>query len=99
MPSAKNAPKPRFARPGANPTLATLEYIRGALRTAGAPMSRNALLKILSGWGHATSRQSLNAAIGFLAQDGSIAEGSKGLIWVPSARGAILEAIRSGDRL
>lgn len=99
MPALAKAPKPRFARPGANPTLATLEYIRSALRTASGPISRNALMERLAVWGHSTTRQSLNAAIGFLAQDGSIAEGSKGLIWVPTASGAVLDAIRSGDRL
>lgn len=99
MPTLAKAPKPRFARPGANPTLATLEYIRSALRSASGPISRNALLERLAVWGHSTTRQSLNAAIGFLAQDGSIAEGSKGLIWVPTASGPILDAIRSGDRL
>lgn len=99
MPTQAKAPKPRFARPGANPTLATLEYIRGALRAASGPISRNALMDRLAVWGHSTTRQSLNAAIGFLAQDGSIAEGSKGLIWVPTASGSILDAIRSGDRL
>lgn len=99
MQSATRSPKPRFAKPGANPTLATLEYIRAALRSAGGPVSRNALMERLAGWGHSTTRQSLNAGIGFLAQDGSVAEGSKGLIWVPTASGPILDAIRSGERL
>lgn len=99
MPARAKAPKPRFARPGANPTLATLEYIRAALRSADGPISRNAIMERLASWRHSTTRQSLNAAIGFLAQDGSIAEGSKGLIWVPSASGALLDAIRSGKRL
>jgi len=99
MPLQAKPPQPRFARPGANPTLATLEYIRSALRSAGGPVSRNALLERLAEWGHSTTRQSLNAALGFLAQDGSIAEGSKGLIWVPAASAPILDAIRSGERL
>lgn len=97
--TAAKAPKSKFARPGANPTLATLELIRSALRNAGGPVSRNQLLERLASWGHSTTRQSLNAAIGFLAQDGSIAEGSKGLIWVPEASGTLLDAIRSGKRL
>ena len=97
--TATNAPKPKFARPGANPTLATLELIRSALRKAGGPVSRNQLLERLASWGHSTSRQSLNAAIGFLAQDGSIVEGSKGLMWVPEASGPLLDAIRDGNRL
>lgn len=99
MAAQAKPPKPRFARPGANPTLATLEYIRSALRVADGPVSRNALLERLGAWGHSTTRQSLNAALGFLAQDGSVAEGSKGLIWVPAASGPVLEAIRRGDRL
>lgn len=96
--SAK-APRPRFARPGANPTLATLEYIQGALRSADGPMSRNALLLQLAAWGHSTTRQSLNAALAFLAEDGRVAEGSKGLIWVPPAAGRLREAIRRRERL
>lgn len=99
VPATAKAPKAKFARPGANPTLATLELIRNALRTASGPVSRNQLLERLASWGHSTTRQSLNAAIGFLAQDGSIAEGSKGLMWVPEASGALLDAIRKGNRL
>lgn len=99
MPTQTRVPKPQFARTGANPTLATLEYIRSALRSANGPVSRNQLLERLAGWGHSTTRQSLNAAIGFLAQDGSVAEGSKGLVWVPAASGPILDAIQRGDRL
>lgn len=93
------APTPRFARRGANPTLATLELVRSALKSADGPISRNAILARLAEWGHATTRQSLNAAIGFLADDGSVAEGSKGLLWVPHAQGKILAAIRRGERL
>ena len=92
-------PQPQFARTGANPTLRTLEYIRAALRMAREPVSRNRLLDTLASWGHSTTRQSLNAALGFLAEDGSVAEGSKGLIFVPEASGALLEAIRKGRRL
>src|SRR3989304_3654758 len=55
------APPAKFARPGANPTLETIEYILGALRGAGGPISRNRLLAALSKWGHSTTRQSLNA--------------------------------------
>jgi hypothetical protein len=45
------------------------------------------------------SRQSLNAAIGFLAADGSVAEGTKGLIWVPSASPQLLIAISKAHSL
>jgi len=93
------APRPKHAKPGANPTLETLEYIRSALSTAEEPLSRNRLLSILASWGHSTTRPSLNAGIAFLAQDGSIAEGSKGLVWVPQAEGPALEAILRGRRL
>lgn len=88
------APTPEFARPGANPTLETIEYIRGALRLAHGPLSRNAILDQLKTWGHGTSRASLNAALSFLGDDGSVVEGSKGIQWVPVATGSILETIR-----
>lgn len=92
-------PRLEFARPGANPTLATIEFIRAALRKAEGPISRNQLLEILAGWNHATTRQSLNVALRFLGSQGMVAEGSKGLIWVPEAKGPLLEAILRGRRL
>jgi hypothetical protein len=45
------------------------------------------------------TRQSLNAAIKFLAADGSVAEGSKGLIWVPQASPELVAVILKGRRL
>ena len=93
------APEPRFARPGANPTLETIEYVQAALRAAPGPISRNRLLAALSGWGHSTTLQSLNAALAFLGAEGIVAEGGKGLIWVPQAAEALLEAIRKPARL
>lgn len=92
-------PKPVFAKRGANPTLQTLEYVRKALQTADGPISRNRLLETLRKWGHSTSRQSLNAAIEFYGDMAMIAEGSKGLIWVPEASDALWEAIQKGHRL
>lgn len=92
-------PRLEFARAGANPTLATIEYVRAALRESDGPISRNRLMEILSNWGHSTTRQSLNAALRFLGESGQVAEGSKGLIWVPTATGAIREAILRGRRL
>ena len=89
-----NAPPVEFARKGANPTLMTLELIRGALRQAPGPMNRNRLLKSLSAWGHGTSRQALNAALRFLASNGVVVEGSKGLQYVPEAEGRMLETIQ-----
>jgi hypothetical protein len=93
MSSDRRAPRPEFARRGANPTLESIEYIRAILRTADGPVSRYDILRTLSDWSHSMTRQSLNAAIGFLAADGSVAEGSKGLIWVPQASPALAEAI------
>jgi hypothetical protein len=88
-----HAPVVEFARKGANPTLKTIELVRGALRGAGEPLSRNAMLGLLSEWGHGTSRQSLSAALGLLMLDGLVVEGSKGLQWVPEADGVIRETI------
>ena len=88
-----------FAKHGANPTLKTLEYVRRALQIADGPISRNRLLEVLRKWGHSTSRQSLNAAIEFYGDMAMIAEGSKGLIWVPEMSDALWEATRKGQRL
>jgi hypothetical protein len=89
-------PRKTHARTGANPTLRTVEYVRAALKAADGPVSRNHLLLILREWGHSTTRRSLNAAIAFLAEDGSVGEGSKGLVWIEQATGKLLEAVRSG---
>lgn len=62
-------------------------------------MSRNRLLATLARWKHSTTRQSLNAALGFLGDQGMVAEASKGLIWVPQASPKLLEAIRKGPHL
>ncbi len=88
-----------FAKPGANPTLESIEYVRKALESADGPMSRNRLLAILAEWGHSTTRQSLNAALSFLDDMGKIAEGDKGLIWVPEASPQLREIIRKGRSL
>jgi hypothetical protein len=99
MAQGTKPPRPRYARPGANPTLETIEYVLAALQKTGGPVSRNRLLATLGEWGHSTTRQSLNAALNFLGDQGMIAEGSKGLIWVPEASPDLLEAIRKGPRL
>ena len=99
MAQSARLPTLEFSKPGANPTLSTIELIRAALRAKAAPMSRNQLLEQLADWGHSTSRQSLNAALNFFAADGSIAEGSKGLFWVPPASAQLQEIIRTGARL
>lgn len=99
MAHALKGPRPKFARPGANPTLETIEYVLSALQKAEGPVSRNKLLAILARWGHSTTRPSLNAVIAFLGGQGMVAEGSKGLVWVPDASPELLEAIRKGPRL
>jgi len=99
MAKVLKAPRPRYAKPGANPTLETIEYVLTALQKAAGPVSRNRLLATLGEWGHSTTRQSLNAALNFLGDQGTIAEGSKGLIWVPEASRELVEAIRKGSRL
>lgn len=99
MSGSVRAPRLEFARHGANPTLESIEYVRAILRTAEEPISRNDILRTLSDRSHSMSRQSLNAALGFLAADGSVAEGSKGLIWVPQASPALIESLSKTRRL
>lgn len=93
------APRLKYARPGANPTLETIEYVLSALQKSDGPLSRNRILATLARWGHSTTRPSLNAALAFLGDEGMVAEGSKGLVWVPEASPQLLEAIRKGPRL
>ena len=88
----------RFSRPGANPTLETIEYIRSALSAAGGPLSRNRLLGILAEWGHATTRRSLNAALAFFLADAIVAEAPGGLIWVPTAPEDLLRGLEDERR-
>ncbi|MFA5810523.1 MAG: hypothetical protein WC935_09380 [Thermoleophilia bacterium] len=99
MAQAARAPRLKYARPGANPTLETIEYVLAALQKSGEPVSRNRLLATLARWGHSTTRQSLNATLAFLGDEGMVAEGSKGLIWVPEAGPELRETIRQGRRL
>jgi hypothetical protein len=99
MAALMRPPHPEFARPGANPTLESIEYVRAILRDSEEPVSRNDILHTLARWSHSMSRQSLNAALKFLAADGSVAEGSRGLIWVPEASPPLAEEIRKNRRL
>lgn len=96
---AAQVPKPQIARPGANPTLATIELIAEILERAGEPISRNRILDKLGEWGHGTNRPVVNAALAFLTKIGRVYEGSKGLMWVPPARGKLLEYVRAAKRL
>lgn len=98
-PRIMQPPRLEFARHGANPTLESIEYVRAILRNAEEPVSRNRILRILAGWSHSMGRQSLNAALDFLAADGTIAEGSKGLIWVPEASPRLLKHAQNGQSL
>jgi len=99
MAQAAKVPRLRYARPGANPTLETIEYVLGVLQQSEGPISRNRVLATLARWGHSTTRPSLNAALAFLGDEGMVAEGSKGLVWVPEASPQLLEALRKGLRL
>ena len=99
MSARSRPPTVEFATRGANPTLETIEYIRAALRRADGPISRNSILRILAEWGHSTTRQSLNSVLEFMGSDGNVAEGSKGLIWVPEASPSLIEAILAARRL
>ncbi len=92
-------PRPKYARPGANPTLETIEYVLAAIQKSDGPVSRNKLLATLAHWSHSTTRQSLNVVLAFLGSEGMVAEGNKGLVWVPVASAELLEAIRKGPRL
>ena len=99
MAQAAHVPKLKYAKIGANPTLETIEYVMDILKSNDMPISRNFILKTLHEWKHSTTRQSLNAAISFLGDGGMIAEGKKGLIWVPEAPSQLLETIQKGKRL
>lgn len=99
MALSRKAPRPKYARPGANPTLQTIEYVLAALQKSEGPISRNKLLTTLAMWGKSTTRRSLNVALDFLGDQGMVAEGSKGLLWVPEASPELLEAVRNGPRL
>jgi hypothetical protein len=90
MTSAMRPSRLEFARRGANPTLESIEYVRSILRNADEPLSRNEFLRSLAQRSHSMDRQSLKAAISFLAADGSVAVGSKGLVWVPEASPELL---------
>lgn len=92
-------PELEFARPGANPTLESIEYVRAIFKEAEIPISRNHVLRVLAGWGHSMTRQSLNSIVEFLGAEGAIVEGEKGLVWVPNATGKIAEAIDLGRKL
>src|SRR3989475_12571656 len=80
-PSARS-PRLRYAKPGANPTLETIEYVVSALQKSDGPISRKRILATLARWGHSTTRPSLNAALAFVGDEGLAPEASKGRGWV-----------------
>ena len=95
MAVSSRPPRLEFAHEGANPTLETIEYVRAILRSAEAPISRNEILRKLAAWGHSTTRQTLNAAIGFLGADGNVAEGSKGVLWLSEPSPKLARVLRN----
>lgn len=99
MGASARPPVLEFARRGANPTLESIEYVRAIFKDAEMPISRNQVLRILAGWGHSMTRQSLNSIVDFLGAEGAIVEGSQGLVWVPNASGRLAAAIDKGQRL
>jgi len=99
MPVLTPIPRLRFARRGANPTLEMIEYVRAALVAAAEPVSRNQLLRVLAEWQHATTRRTLNAILQFFGAHGLLEEGPRGVLWVPTATPAMLQAFRAGRRL
>lgn len=98
MDALSKRPLPKYAKRGANPTLETMEYVLAVLQKSEEPISRNRMLSVLGDWRHSTTRQGLNAVLAFFGDQGMIAEGSKGLIWVPKASPELLEIIRKGKR-
>jgi hypothetical protein len=99
MPIITPIPRLRYARRGANPSLEMIEYVRSALVAAGEPVSRNHVLRVLSEWNHTTTRRSLNAILGFFAAHGLVEEGKRGVLWMPSATPAMVQALRAGRRI
>lgn len=89
------APPLEYAKPNANPTMGTMEHVIHVLQKMEEPVSRYRILSILKSWGHSTTGETLNVALEFLGDMGMVAEGSKGLIWVPEASPKLLEIIRT----
>jgi hypothetical protein len=99
MPIVTPVPRLRYARRGANPTLELIEYVRAAMVAAAEPVSRNRLLRVLGEWNHATTRRTLNAILGFFEAHQLIEEGPRGVLWMPNASPAMVQAFRAGKRI
>lgn len=74
-----------FLRPSANPTLESIDSVRTILRASPDPIDRFEILRILAMRSHSMTQAALNAALRFLASEGSVLEKSTGLVWVPVA--------------
>ena len=74
-----------FVHPSANPTLESIDCVRTILRASTDPIDRLEILSILAMRSHSMTQQGLNAALRFLAREGSVLENSTGLVWVPVA--------------
>jgi hypothetical protein len=76
-----------------------IEYVRAALLAAGEPVSRNHLLRVLAEWNHTTTRRSLNAILAFFQGHDLVEEGPRGVLWIPTATPAMVQALRAGKRI
>lgn len=82
---------------GRGPTLATVHEVEAILRKADEPISINEIKRRMRA--KSVQHSAVRMALDHLARFGVVAEGSKGVIWVPSASPQLLEAIRAGKRL
>ena len=79
--------------------LSTLSTVERVLRESGEPMSRNEILRRLTGLSRSTTRQKLNAILRYLDSHGLVAEASRGVQWVSYRNPKILAAIQAGTRV
>ncbi|HVL49276.1 MAG TPA: hypothetical protein VM889_12015 [Candidatus Thermoplasmatota archaeon] len=98
LPPRSKGPVKIPVRPGAVHARATLELARLVLREAREPLAREGILLELATWGYVTTNAGLDSALAELDGDGSVAEATNGFVWIPEARGLILDAILRGDR-
>jgi len=82
-----------------SPPAEVIGHVRSVLEAADEPIRRRALLRALREGGHSTTRRHLKAALMFLDNMGMVAEGSKGVVWVPEMSDALREAVEKGRSL
>jgi hypothetical protein len=82
---------------GRGPTLATVYEVESILRKAGEPISINEIKRRMRA--KSVQHSAVRMAIDHLGRFGVVAEGSKGVLWVPPASPQLEEAIRAGKRL